>query len=176
MLNGQLEASRQNFAVRYPGVPIPAYLFPRDMAPAVPGHATPAVVAEVIAGLQARPVPQVRPVLQARPVPQARPVAVRPQRQEPTLSLYKRREPESGDPEDCAICMEEIPKAGMAKMNCNHNFCGGCVVQHFNQTIIQRKRALCCPMCRADIHKVTAFGEAHDNIFRLLSAPSRIIR
>jgi hypothetical protein len=169
MLNGQLEVARQNFAVRYPGVAIPAYLFPqRDMAPAVPGHATPAVIAEVIAGLQARPVPQ-----------QQRPVAVRPQVQRnpstATLGLYKRRAPEAGDPVDCAICMEEIPKAGMAKMNCNHEFCGGCIIQHFNQAVIQNKRVACCPMCRTKIRTVTAFGETHDRIYQQFATPARVV-
>jgi hypothetical protein len=71
--------------------------------------------------------------------------------------------------------MEEIPKAGMAKMNCNHEFCGGCIIQHFNQAVIQNKRVACCPMCRTDIRTVTAFGEAHDRIYQQFATPARVV-
>ena len=52
--------------------------------------------------------------------------------------------------EECPICFE---KTCDAYADCNHAFCLGCIKQHVD-TLIERRSAPICPMCRVDVKQV----------------------
>jgi Ring finger domain len=50
---------------------------------------------------------------------------------------------------ECPICLEEVKTINILKTNCNHEFCGECIMKK-----LETDRSRCapnCPMCRTDI-------------------------
>ena len=50
------------------------------------------------------------------------------------------------DSEECAICYESKTNKKMIKLNCNHEFCGPCIIQTMNNT--SQYKQPCCAFCR----------------------------
>ncbi len=50
---------------------------------------------------------------------------------------------------ECPICLEEVKTINILKTNCNHEFCGECIMKKLE--IDRSKCAPNCPMCRTDI-------------------------
>ncbi len=50
---------------------------------------------------------------------------------------------------ECPICLEEVKTINVLKTNCNHKFCGECIMKKLE--IDRSKCAPNCPMCRTDI-------------------------
>jgi hypothetical protein len=67
---------------------------------------------------------------------------------------------------DCCICFESYNKSEFVKLNCNHEFCNGCL----KQTLVSDKRPKpCCAYCRAEvITMISRTTEIHGKMAELL--------
>lgn len=54
---------------------------------------------------------------------------------------------------ECAICYDTVKKTSFITLDCNHEYCIGCVEQLMNKNIG------CCPFCRNKIQKLTCYTE-----------------
>jgi hypothetical protein len=53
---------------------------------------------------------------------------------------------------ECPICLEEVKTINILKTNCNHEFCGECIMKKL-ETDLSRSTPN-CPMCRTEIKQV----------------------
>ena len=63
------------------------------------------------------------------------------------VCLHEEREREKT--EECSICYELTEYSNQVKLNCDHEFCGGCV-----KKIIEKNNQPCCAFCRVPIEKI----------------------
>jgi hypothetical protein len=61
-----------------------------------------------------------------------------------TIQIYDEMPPNDA-PNECPICLETECNA---KLNCQHSFCGKCIIRNINQSTL-------CPMCRIPIATIT---------------------
>lgn len=45
--------------------------------------------------------------------------------------------------QNCCICMEDREKNDICRFNCEHSFCGTCIID-----ILKTQNTVCCPLCR----------------------------
>jgi hypothetical protein len=62
----------------------------------------------------------------------------------------------SEEEKDCVICFEKKEKTDISQINCGHKFCVDCVIHHIH---VNKKKS-CCPLCRANIVRIT-FPKIH---------------
>jgi len=67
--------------------------------------------------------------------------------------------------QECAICYETISHMDLVKLNCSHNFCGGCIKGILN-THNNMYCGPACAMCRAPM---TSFSVKNPEIYDLVS-------
>lgn len=61
----------------------------------------------------------------------------------------------------CCICYETKEATDISQINCNHKFCGGCLIQH----ISKNSRNSCCPLCREKITHITFQDQQYQDDF-----------
>jgi hypothetical protein len=66
-----------------------------------------------------------------------------------SLLLCSETRDELNEKTECPICLEEVKTINVLKTNCNHKFCGECIMKKLE--IDRSKCAPNCPMCRTDI-------------------------
>jgi hypothetical protein len=54
---------------------------------------------------------------------------------------------------ECVICLDVKPRTQVAKTNCGHEYCIGCVKNHI-QVNKDKTTKLTCPMCRAELNEL----------------------
>jgi len=68
------------------------------------------------------------------------------------------------DSEECAICYESKTNEKMIKLNCNHEFCGSCIIQTMNNT--SQYKQPCCAFCRKTMTSFVIRNEEDFNIIQ----------
>ena len=66
---------------------------------------------------------------------------------------------------DCSICFENYEKNKFVKLNCNHKFCGDCVIETIKTSKINN---LPCPLCRTEISSIVAYTNEVKNKVEIL--------
>jgi uncharacterized protein YfcZ (UPF0381/DUF406 family) len=67
---------------------------------------------------------------------------------------------EKEETEECSICYELTEYSNQVKLNCHHEFCGGCV-----KKIIEKNNQPCCAFCRVPIEKIKVKSTNMEQIF-----------
>jgi len=84
-----------------------------------------------------------------------------PQQQQPTRRRARKSkaisqmEMDAQLPEPCSICYESYTKGNSIATSCGHTFCKTCYEGHENSA--NRRRKVCCPLCREESPAVTEF-------------------
>jgi len=63
---------------------------------------------------------------------------------------------------ECSICFESYKKDKFVKLNCNHTFCGDCVIETIKTTKLANAR---CALCRTDIKTIVTYSNEVKNKF-----------
>jgi len=58
--------------------------------------------------------------------------------------VKQKKDEQCENEEECAICFENINSLDMVKLNCDHNFCGKCIIKTLNTF---NNNGLCVPGC-----------------------------
>lgn len=53
---------------------------------------------------------------------------------------------------ECNICYDEKNTQKFVRLNCNHEFCGDCIIKIFKKTI----KTPCCAFCRTEVQTITS--------------------
>jgi hypothetical protein len=64
---------------------------------------------------------------------------------------------------DCSICFENYEMDKFVKFNCNHKFCGDCVIETIKTIKTSKINNLPCPLCRAEISSIVAYTKEVKN-------------
>jgi hypothetical protein len=67
--------------------------------------------------------------------------------------------------EECSICYENISSIDMVKLNCSHNFCGGCI----KETLKAHNNIYCGPTCALCRAPMKSFSVKNPEIYNLVS-------
>ncbi len=67
--------------------------------------------------------------------------------------------------EECSICYENISSIDMVKLNCSHNFCGGCI----KETLKAHNNMYCGPVCALCRVPMKSFSMKNQEIYNLVS-------
>lgn len=71
----------------------------------------------------------------------------------PILNILENDNKDSEDVCECAICLgDSVKLKDSVKLNCNHQFCGECVIKTLET---HKSSNLCCALCRATITNIT---------------------
>lgn len=67
---------------------------------------------------------------------------------------------------DCCICFESYNKSEFVKLNCNHEFCNGCLK---NALTSDKRSKPCCAYCRTEVTKmISRTSEIYDKMGKLI--------
>ena len=80
-----------------------------------------------------------------------------------TIEDLEKEEQQQNDRDcECSICFESYKKDKIVKLNCNHTFCGDCVIETIKTTKLANAR---CALCRADIKTIITYATEVINKF-----------
>ena len=76
------------------------------------------------------------------------------------LESLKQKEQNQKKSLECSICFESYTKNKFVKLNCNHEFCGDCIINTFKTSNDTSPR---CALCRSDIATITTYTSEMKN-------------
>jgi hypothetical protein len=68
------------------------------------------------------------------------------------------------EPFDCAVCLEKLPRLISLTFDCNHNFCGNCVITNIQKE--KHIKPLQCYLCRHHVKSINIYDDK--NIYEKL--------